>query len=256
MDTGDMLISKDAKSCIPSARGPVVVAACGPGWVVVDKPSGLSIHNDPGSDLCSAVLTAVHNGQLAVVGQHIRSVHAVHRLDRDTSGLVLLAGDSSILAFLGAQFASRSVGKRDLAVVHGHTGESHGKRDWREWDWPLTSAAGGRRDAVGKGPARPCTTRWRTLNHSAHFSLIECDLLTGRKHQIRRHAKLAGHPVVGDRRYGSRRSLAYLAREFNFSRLGLHAHALTVRLPDDSQSTTFQSGGLPLTMMRLLDADR
>jgi RluA family pseudouridine synthase len=256
MDACDMLTSKDAKSCIPSAKGAVAVVASGAGWVVVDKPSGLSIHNDPGSDLCSAVLTAVHVGQLALVGRHIRSVHAVHRLDGDTSGLVLLAGDPDILAFFGAQFASRSVGKRYLAVVHGHTGESPRKRDWREWDWPLTSAAGGRRDAVGKGPARPCSTRWRTLNHSAHFSLIECDLLTGRKHQIRRHAKLAGHPVVGDRRYGSRRSLAYLAREFNFSRLGLHAHALSVRLPDDAQNTTFQSGGLPLAMRQLLDADR
>lgn len=256
MNTADISNAEDANSWIASAQGSVAVTACGAGWVVVDKPSGLSVHNDPGSDLCSVMLTAVRSGQLVSMGRYFRSIHAVHRLDRDTSGLVLLAGDPNMLAFFGEQFASRSVGKRYLAVVHGRTGKSPVTRDWREWNWPLTTAAGGRRDAVGKGRTRPCATRWRTLDHSAHFSLIECELLTGRKHQIRRHAKLAGHPVVGDRRYGSTRSLAYLANAFNFSRLGLHAHALTVRLPDDVRTTTFQSAGLPLTMIHLLDADR
>ncbi len=247
---------KDARHCVSSEKGPIALVACGPGWVVADKPCGLSIHNDPGRDLCSAMMNALRSGMLGAVGRFFRSVHAVHRLDRDTSGLVLLAGDPSTLAFFAEQFASRSVVKRYMAVVHGRTGGSPVNREWDEWNWPLTTAAGGRRDAVGRGRTRPCATRWRTLDHRSHFSLIECEPLTGRKHQIRRHAKLAGHPVVGDRRYGSRRSLAYLAREFNFLRLGLHAHALTLRLPDKRRSTSFQSGGLPLAMRQLLDADR
>jgi 23S rRNA-/tRNA-specific pseudouridylate synthase len=256
MSTIDMLNPKDARHCVSSAKGAIAVVACGPGWVVVDKPCGLSIHNDPGGDLCSVMLNAMRSGRLAPVGRFFRSVHAVHRLDRDTSGLVLLAGDPGILAFFAEQFVSRSVVKRYMAVVHGRTDGSPVNREWGIWNWSLATAAGGRRDTVGRGRTRPCGTRWRTLDHSTHFSLIECDLLTGRKHQIRRHAKLAGHPVVGDRRYGSTRSLAYLARVFSFSRLGLHAHALTVRLPDECRSTTFQSGGLPLAMSQLLDADR
>jgi hypothetical protein len=94
------------------------------------------------------------------------------------------------------------------------------------------------------------------LAHSLHYSLIECEPLTGRKHQIRRHAKLAGNPVAGDRRYGSVRSLSYLRRHLDFNRLGLHAHALTLTLPGDDYPTRFQSGGLPDPMRLLLEKDR
>ena len=102
----------------------------------------------------------------------------------------------------------------------------------------------------------PCVTRWRPLACSLHYSLIECVPLTGRKHQIRRHAKLAGNPIVGDRRYGSGRSREYLRRNHDFDRLGLHSHLLIIRLPGESQATTFTSGGLPEAMRRLLEADR
>jgi 23S rRNA-/tRNA-specific pseudouridylate synthase len=93
---------------------------------------------------------------------------------------------------------------------------------------------------------------WQTM----HYSLVEIQPLTGRKHQIRRHAKLAGHPVVGDRRYGSARSISYLARHCDFDRLGLHAYALTIRLPEASAARTFRSPGLPASMVRLIEADR
>jgi 23S rRNA-/tRNA-specific pseudouridylate synthase len=101
-----------------------------------------------------------------------------------------------------------------------------------------------------------CTTRWRVKRYTPHYSLVECQPLTGRKHQIRRHAKLAGHPVVGDRRYGSPRSRSYLSRHCRFNRLGLHAHTLTIRLPGETAARTFQSPGLPASMGRLLDQDR
>jgi 23S rRNA-/tRNA-specific pseudouridylate synthase len=120
----------------------------------------------------------------------------------------------------------------------------------------LTADAAGRNDPMGKGKRMPCITRWRILDYSRHYTLIDCEPLTGRKHQIRRHAKLAGHPVVGDRRYGSARSLAYLRQHRGFNRLGLHAHALTLRLPGESRTTTFHSGGLPQAMRQLLEMDR
>ncbi|MBC2710462.1 MAG: RNA pseudouridine synthase [Desulfosarcina sp.] len=256
MNTSIPQIESDPNTVIVSGGVRVPVVACGPGWLVADKPCGMSIHNDPGRDLCSVVLVAVRAGCLPAVGLDLPAIHAAHRIDRDTSGIVLLAGDPKTLAFFGEQFAAKAVHKRYLALVHGGlTGPSEDS-DWAPWNWPLTAAAAGRNDPMGKGKRMPCATRWRTLAHSLHYSLIECEPLTGRKHQIRRHAKLAGHPVVGDRRYGSTRSLAYLSRHCDFNRLGLHAHALTIRLPGEAKTTTFQSGGLPEAMRQLLETDR
>jgi 23S rRNA-/tRNA-specific pseudouridylate synthase len=235
--------------------GRIAVTACGPGWLVVDKPCGMSIHNDPGGDLCSVVRASLRAGRFPVVGHEMPTIHAAHRIDRDTSGIVLLAGDAKTLAWFGGQFAARTVHKRYLAMVHGCCGLTE-TRDWAAWNWPLTAGAAGRRHPTGKGHRKPSVTRWRSLAHSRHYTLIECDPLTGRKHQIRRHAKLAGHPVVGDRRYGSDRSLDVLRRHHDFHRLGLHAHVLAVCLPGENGTTTFLSGGLPEAMRKLLEADR
>lgn len=234
---------------------PIPVLACGSRWMVVDKPCGLSIHNDPGRDLCALVLAAVRTGRLPIVRRDLAAVHAVHRIDRDTSGIVMLAGDAETLAFLGRQFAAKAVRKRYLAVVHGRFQGPVPDRDRIDWTWPLTDAAAGRNDPVGKGRRMPCATRCRIVAFSRHYSLVACEPLTGRKHQIRRHAKLAGHPVVGDRRYGSVRSLAYLRRHHDFSRLALHAHSLSIRLPGEDQPTTFQASGLPEALRQLLEGD-
>ncbi|MDA8142083.1 MAG: RNA pseudouridine synthase [Desulfobacteraceae bacterium] len=240
---------------IDVAPHPIAVLARGSHWLVVDKPCGLSVHNDPGRDLCSLVLAAVRAGEVPGVSRDLRALHAAHRLDRDTSGLVLLAGDAETLAFFGRQFAEGSVDKRYLALVHGPLEDPAAGRDWIEWTWPLTDAAAGREDPMGRGKRLECATRARLLERSTHYSLIECRLLTGRKHQIRRHAKLAGHPVVGDRRYGSTRALTYLRQHHGFERLALHAHMLSVCLPGEEKQTTFESNGLPEEVRRLLEAD-
>ena len=242
-------------SSIDSPAGPIACVACGRGWIVVEKPCGLSIHNEPGIDLCSVIQAALERGWLPAFGNNRHAVHAVHRLDRDTSGVVLLATGPETLAWFGRQFSARTVSKRYLAVVHGRIDEPSPGNDWHEWRWRLTAVAGGRKDPMGRGRRAPCTTRWRALDFSSHFALIECEPLTGRKHQIRRHAKLAGHPVVGDRRYGSNRSLEHLIREYRFDRLGLHAHELGVHLPGGSRATLFRSAGLPQAMQQLLRAD-
>lgn len=248
-------IKTDPKTCLAFGKVRIPVVACGTGWLVAEKPCGMSIHNDPGGDLCSLVLAAVRAGCLPTVGLDLCAMHAAHRIDRDTSGIVLLAGDPENLAFFGEQFTARAVRKQYLALVHGGL-MGHGESpDGVVWNWPLTAAAAGRNAPMGKGKRLPCTTRCRTLAHSLHYTLLECEPLTGRKHQIRRHAKLARHPVVGDRRYGSARALAYLRRHHDFNRLGLHAHALTIRLPGEAQATTFLSGGLPEAMRQLLETD-
>ncbi len=256
MNASNLPVKPDPETVIAAGEIRIPVVACGSRWLVVEKPCGMSIHNDPGGDLCSLVLAAVRAGRLPAVDHDLPAIHAAHRIDRDTSGVVVLAGDPGALAFFGGQFAAKAVHKQYLAVVHGRLEGSSAAPNLGEWNWPLTAAAAGRNDPMGKGKRKLCTTRWRTLAHSLHYSLVECEPLSGRKHQIRRHAKLAGHPVVGDRRYGSARSLAYLQRHHDFNRLGLHAHALTLCFPGETATTTFQSGGLPAAMQRLLDRDR
>ena len=226
-----------------------------PGWLST-SPCGISIHNDPGNDLCSVVSAALKAGELSTIRPDVTGVHAVHRLDRDTSGLVLLAGDSQSQSFFSKQFAARMVRKEYLAVVHGRLDGDQVQPDRGEWSWPLTNSASGRKNPMGKGKRVPCTTGWQVLAHSRHYSLVQCMPHSGRKHQIRRHAKLAGHPVVGDRRYGSLRALKYLKKNCQFDRLALHAHRLSVRLSIDGRLTMFASGGLPEEMQRLLDTDQ
>lgn len=223
--------------------------------MVLEKCSGVSIHNNPGRDVCSLALSMVQAGKLPQTSRSLNGLHAAHRIDKDTSGIVLLACDAETLAFFGRQFADKTVGKGYLALVHGHI-DMPTEENWIDWTWPLTAAAAGRNDPMGKGRRLPCTTRVRLLEQSQHYSLIECEPFTGRKHQIRRHAKLAGHTVVGDRRYGSARSLAYLRRHHDFERLALHAHSLTICLPGESKPTTFQSKGVPEQLWELFNSDR
>ena len=231
---------------------PIAIVEQGPSWLVVEKPCGMSVHNDPGSDLCSMIAGAMKAGRVGSTALKNPRIHPVHRLDRDTSGLVILATDAATCAFLSAQFVDRQVGKTYLVLVHGAPSDASAG----EWTWPLTDRAGGRKDPAGRGKRLACTTRWRMVAQSGHYALLECDLLSGRKHQIRRHARLSGHAVVGDRRYGSTRSVRFLADRCGFNRLGLHAHALSIRLPGSPHKTTFSSGGLPQAMQALLESDR
>ncbi len=235
----------------------IKILASGKGWVAVDKPAGISVHNDPGRDLCALVSNRLEldaDLRESTGLEDKNHLDAVHRLDRETSGIILLAGSRPVLNHFAAQFESRAVDKRYTAIVHGHLPLSDNPDRWDAWKWPLTKTAGGRKDPRGKGPRKACTTLVRVLEHSSHYTLVECRLLTGRKHQIRRHAKLAGHPVVGDRRYGSKKSVRYLSTRHNFNRLGLHASRLEVQLPD-GRPLALQAQPLPEELQRLFDGD-
>ena len=233
------------------------ILASGKGWIAVDKPAGISVHNDPGQDLCALVANrlVVDTDLKNATGLNGRDpLSAAHRLDRETSGVILLSGDKSVLSHFATQFETRAADKHYTAIVHGLLPLSAGPDQWETWNWTLTKTAGGRKNPRGKGPRKESTTLVRVLNHSDHYTLVECKLLTGRKHQIRRHAKLAGHPVVGDRRYGSKRALDFLMHKHDFKRLGLHAASLEIQLPDGSP-VVIRSQALPGEMQRLFTGD-
>jgi 23S rRNA-/tRNA-specific pseudouridylate synthase len=228
------------------------------GWIAVYKPTGLSVHNDPQQDICARVLALSEAD--AAVGRRVGldkawGVHAVHRLDRDTSGVLILATQAGVFAALSKQFSAHRVGKRYLAVVHGRVEGTDAGPACGEWSWPLSAKAGGRNRPAGVGKRRPCTTRFHVEGLSERYTLLSCEPVSGRQHQIRRHAKLAGHPVVGDRRYGSKRALNYLEGAYPDVRLALHAWQLTFVPPgqNSDESLTLIADPTPAFMTHLMD---
>lgn len=235
----------------------IPILAAGVGWLAADKPAGMSVHNDPGKDLCSRLASLFQSAgglrKKTGLGPDSR-LNPVHRLDRDTSGVILMAGNGAIHRHFAAQFEARQVDKRYLAILHGRLEQVKPAGRPITWKWTLTKTAGGRKNPRGKGPRVPCITHVEVLGHSQHYTLAECRLLTGRKHQIRRHARQAGHFVAGDRRYGSKRALEFLKHKRNFRRLGLHAARMEIQLPA-GPPITIHSTGLPADMQLLLDED-
>ncbi|QTA85645.1 RluA family pseudouridine synthase [Desulfonema magnum] len=243
---------------IITPRAPIPVLAKGKGWLAVDKPCDISVHNEPGTDLCSILKTYIETTPLfshALNYEPGFGLHAVHRLDKETSGVILLACRPDIFRYYSKQFESRSVQKHYIALLHGKLSVKEGEDKQGLWQWPLSKTPGGRDCPAGKGKRVECRTRFRVLRHTLRYTLAECELLTGRKHQIRRHAKMAGHPVVGDQRYGTRRSLNYLKNHCGFHRLGLHSFSLTVLLPGKKKPETIESRGIPPEILQLSDED-
>ncbi len=240
--------------CITFNEVNIPVVTYGNGWIVVEKPCGISIHNDPGKDLCSITVEFLNqNNQFAEKISYDRGfgVSPVNRIDRDTSGIILLGLQKEITAFFSRQFEQRSVVKKYVAIVHGHP-ESEGKE--LIWNSPLSPKAGGRKNPAGAGSKVACTTKYRVLDRSPHYSLIECELLTGRKHQIRRHAKLNKTPITGDKKYGSPRSIKYLEENCDFTRLGLHSQSLAITTPEGERVVV--ESQTPSEFFRLIESDK
>lgn len=197
--------------------------------VAVDKPAGLAAHRSRlvGSDdgyLVDAVREATG-----------RTLYLAHRLDRATSGVVLLGASKAIVATLGAQFMARTVGKRYLAVVRGWLDDAG------LVDHPL--------DAPGKPEPKPAVTRYRTLARvelpiplsryeSVRYSLLEVEPETGRYQQIRRHFRHVSHHLVGDTTHGRGEHNRLFRARFGIHRLLLHAGSLSFDHPGTGARTT------------------
>lgn len=187
--------------------------------LVLDKPAGQAVH--AGSGIRHGLIETINAARPGA------ELHLVHRLDRDTSGCLLLAKQPETLRDLHRLMRQGSVAKHYLALVAG------------DWPQPATVEAalasdrlrGGERMVEAVGEGRRAVTHFKPLAHYRGATLVEAVLDTGRKHQIRVHAAHAGHPVGGDRKYGDDAFNARL-RENGLKRLFLHAHRLELTMPD------------------------
>ena len=248
----------DSKMKIKSDLFQQSILEYGPGRLFVNKPEGVSVHNQPGKDICSLAEKFVR------AHSEIREktcfdpefgVNPVHRLDKETSGVMLLAVNREVFQFFSRQFEARTVRKQYIALLHGSLEHQDADGSWGTWHWPLSKAAGGRKNPGGASKRLPSETRYRVMGHSQHYSLVELEIHSGRTHQIRRHAKLSGHPVVGDQRYGSARASNFLKNNMNFTRLALHAQSLTLCTALGKEPQTVKTPEAPASMMALFDND-
>ncbi|MBM3367254.1 MAG: RluA family pseudouridine synthase [Betaproteobacteria bacterium] len=188
-----------------------------PDLIVINKPAGLVVH--PGAGNPEGTLM---NGLLAHAAElrQVPRAGIVHRLDRDTSGLLVVAGNVSAQANLAAQLAARTVKRRYLALVHGDPPGSG------TVDAPIGRDPKLRTRMMVAQRGKEARTRFRVLGRFGHCALIECTLDTGRTHQIRVHLQHIRHPLVGDPVYrrGTRRAVA-------FPRQALHAAELELLHP-------------------------
>ena len=183
-------------------------------WIAVSKPAGLSVHNDEDGFNLLSILTE----QLGY------PLHAAHRLDQPTSGVMLLGKNPTSTTML--QEALTSATKEYTAVLRGVMKQSEGT-----WSHPLTNKGEGFRNPQGRKADRiPAQTFYKTLRSNQYFTMINLTLGTGRQHQIRKHAVLAKHQVVGDARYGDRRYNTMIAKRYGWSELCLCASKLEVAL--------------------------
>ena len=193
--------------------------------LIIDKPAGQVVHPAPGHDSGTLVNALLGRGaELAPGGiAGVQRPGIVHRLDRDTSGLLMVARTDAAQASLQAQLKARRVKKTYLALVHGSVAAAVGRIEAPVGRDP------GRRTRMAVTPnGRAAVTGYRVRERFAGWTLLELDLVTGRTHQIRVHLEAIGHPVAGDPLYGtgtSRRGPAGLERLF------LHSWRLELTSP-------------------------
>ena len=208
--------------------------------LVINKPAGMVVHPAPGH-LSGTLVNALLARYPELAGEGSERPGIVHRLDRDTSGLILVAKHPAAKAHLQAQFKRRQVDKTYLALLHGVLEPVQGIVEA-----PIGRDPRNRKRMAVVTEGRPARTGYRVRQHYPEHTLVEATLETGRTHQIRVHFAAIGYPVAGDTVYGRRHSALDLRRQF------LHAWRLAFALPSSEQERSFLAP-LPHDLQSVLD---
>ncbi|MEA3062079.1 MAG: rRNA synthase [Sphingomonadales bacterium] len=220
--------------------------------LVVDKPAGMVVHPAAGNLDGTLVNALLHHcaGRLSGIGGVARP-GIVHRIDKGTSGLLVVAKSDRAHEGLAAQFAKHSIDRRYLAVVAGLPSPREGKVDA-----PLArSSANRQKMAIVEGSrGKRAVTHYKVLRPLTESALVECRLETGRTHQVRVHMASIGHNLLGDPAYGgSRKGHRELLKRLHFERQALHAAELGFNHPVTGEALSFKSA-VPSDMQELLSA--
>lgn len=208
--------------------------------MVVDKPAGLTTHPSPGQTehtLVNAMLS--YYPRLAEMGDSLRP-GIVHRLDKNTSGLIIVAKNTQAQLKLIDQFRTHSVNKIYLALVKGKLTPEQGIIEA-----PIGRSPADRKKMAVTKDGRPARSEYKVIKYYKGFTLLEVKLETGRTHQIRVHLSAIGYPMAGDSVYGVK--VPFLDRQF------LHAHRLSFNLPFSGERVEYKSD-LPEDLERALES--
>ena len=227
-DRVDIIIPPPAPSPLSPEAIPLDIIYEDDDLLVVDKPAGLAVHpapGHPGHTLVNALLS--HLPGLAETSDSLRP-GIVHRLDKDASGIMVVAKNNAAQLNLIDQFKARSVVKAYLVLVKGHLTPDDGVIEA-----PIGRDPRNRKRMAVVAEGREARTRYHVIKYIGNYTLLEVRTETGRTHQIRVHLLAIGYPVVGDATYGVKSD--YLSRQF------LHACRLGFKLPSTGEYVEFTS---------------
>lgn len=220
--------------------------------IVIDKPAGLVVHPAAGNLDGTLVNALLHHcgGSLSGIGGVARP-GIVHRIDKDTSGLMVAAKTDRAHEGLARQFADHSIDRRYRAIASGHVTTLTGTVDA-----PLARSPQNRKKVAIVQGGKRAVTHWRRIEELRDADLIECRLETGRTHQVRVHMASIGHPLLGDPVYGrTKQGHRAILETLNFRRQALHAAHLGFIHPITSNALSFDSE-IPADMRELYDTLR
>lgn len=207
--------------------------------IVVNKPQGMVVHPAAGHPNHTLVNALLFHSPLATINGEFRP-GIVHRIDKDTSGLLMVAKNDHAQQSLSAQLKAKTNTRLYIALVHGNIKEDEGKIDA-----PIGRSPKDRKKQAIVADGRPAVTHFKVLKRYGEYTLIQCQLETGRTHQIRVHLKYIGHPVAGDPLYGPRKTLKGKGQF-------LHASVLGFKQPTTNKYLEFEAP-LPAIFKKTLE---
>lgn len=207
--------------------------------VVVNKPQGMVVHPAPGHPNHTLVNALLYHCPLSTINGEFRP-GIVHRIDKDTSGLLMVAKNDMAHRSLAAQLKAKTNKREYVALVHGVI-----KQDTGTIDAPIGRSRKDRKKQAIVADGRHAVTHFKVLKHFRHYTLVSCRLETGRTHQIRVHMKSIGHPLAGDPLYGPRKTLPGNGQY-------LHARELGFKHPRTGKELLF-TAPLPAYFQQMLD---
>ena len=216
--------------------------------IVVDKPPGITVYPGAGREEETLVHGLLHHFKGLSSGYEPLRPGIVHRLDKDTSGVMVIAKTDQAHATLGELFKERRVKKEYLAICRGHLEDECGRIDHSIGRHPVHRK---KMSILTRSP-RPAITLWEKLESLYGATLLKVRILTGRTHQIRVHMAAIGHPLLGDRLYGGPSHIQFKGKRLEIPRQMLHAFRLSFPHPTSGKQVQFEAP-VPMDMRSLLE---